>query len=115
MDAVQFGMDPDDNVCLCFHVSLRKIGNYLKREDPPVASLISECLGAGTGCRWCVPFLKHLHAEHQAGREPDMKISPEEYAKGRVGYRKSGSRDPHIVEEITGEGGEGDGPTLPDS
>lgn len=98
-------MDPDDNVCLCFHVSLRKIKNYLEREDPPVASLISECLGAGTGCQWCVPFLKHLHAEHQKGREPDLNISPEQYAKGRVGYRKSGERDKEIVDGITGDTG----------
>ena len=34
-------MSPDDEVCLCFHVTLRKIRAYLKREDPPVASLIS--------------------------------------------------------------------------
>ena len=34
-------MNPDDHVCLCFRVSLRKIRTYLLREDPPVASLIS--------------------------------------------------------------------------
>jgi len=96
-------MDPDDQVCLCFRVSLRKISNYLKREDPPVASLISECLGAGTGCMWCVPFLKHLHAEHQAGREPDLKISPEKYASARTGYRKTSLRPQDIVDEATGE------------
>ena len=85
-------MDPDDHVCLCFHVSLRKIRGYLKRETPPVASLISDCLSAGTGCQWCVPFLKHLHAEHQAGREPDLGISPERYTKARMTYRKTGDR-----------------------
>ena len=86
-------MDPHDHVCLCFRVSLHKIQGYLAREDPPVASLISECLGAGTGCQWCVPFLKHLHSEHQAGREPDLRISPEEYIQARVRYRASGERD----------------------
>jgi len=65
-------MDPDDQVCLCYRVSLRKIRGYLAREDPPVASLISECLDAGTGCGWCVPFLEHLHAEHKAGRTPEQ-------------------------------------------
>ena len=39
-------MDPDDQVCLCYRVSLRKIRTYLDRENPPVASLISECLDA---------------------------------------------------------------------
>jgi len=86
-------LHPDDHVCLCFHVSLRKIRAYLHREDPPVASLISECLSAGTGCGWCVPFLKHLHAQHQRGQEPDLRISPEHYAKKRTTYRETGKRD----------------------
>ncbi len=99
-------MDPDDHVCLCFRVSLRKIRAYLAREDPPVASLISECLGAGTGCQWCVPFLKHLHAQHQRGETPDLKVSPEQYANARIGYRKSGRRDPAILPEPEGDGRE---------
>ena len=86
-------MDPDDHVCLCFRVSLRKIRNYMKQEDPPVASLISECLGAGTGCRWCVPFLKELHRQHQAGEQVDLRISPERYADSRVKYRATGERE----------------------
>ncbi len=85
-------MHPDDEVCLCFHVSLRKISSYLEREDPPVASLISECLGAGTGCQWCVPFLKHLHAEHKAGRQPDLRVSPEQYARERLSFHKTNRR-----------------------
>jgi bacterioferritin-associated ferredoxin len=97
------GMDPDDHVCLCFRVSLRKIRAYLRREDPPVASLISECLSAGTGCQWCVPFLKHLHAQHQRGEEPDLKISPQRYGEARAGFRQSGSRDADLVRETTDE------------
>lgn len=85
-------MHPDDEVCLCFHVSLRKIRGYLEREDPPVASLISECLGAGTGCGWCVPFLRHLHKQHQQGADPDLKVSPEQYAAGRFTYRQTAER-----------------------
>lgn len=86
-------MQPDDNVCICFKVSLRKIRSYLARENPPVASLISECLGAGTGCGWCVPFLKHLHAEHAAGREPDLRVSPEHYAHARKDFKATRTRD----------------------
>ena len=85
-------MKPDDHVCLCYRVSLRKVRSYLKREDPAVASLISECLDAGTGCGWCVPFLKKLHADHQAGVEPDLKEGPEEYARLRERFRESGER-----------------------
>lgn len=86
-------MDPDDHVCLCFRVSLRKIRTYLNRENPRVASLISECLGAGTGCGWCVPFLKELHRQHGEGETPDLKSSPEEYANKRAHYRETGERD----------------------
>ena len=95
-------MDPDDDVCLCFHVSLRKIRTYLAREDPPVASLISECLGAGTGCQWCVPFLKHLHEMHRRGETPDLKISPEKYVQARLSFHKSGRRDESVVSEAEG-------------
>ena len=90
-------MNADDEVCLCFHVTLRKIRGYLSREHPPVASLISECLGAGTGCGWCVPFLKHLHREHAAGRTPDLRVSPEQYAKARTGFRATGTRDAAVL------------------
>lgn len=85
-------MNPDDEVCLCFHVSLRKIQGYLKRENPPVASLISECLGAGTGCQWCVPFLKHLHQMHASGQMPDLRVSPERYVEARLSFHKTGDR-----------------------
>jgi bacterioferritin-associated ferredoxin len=91
-------MDPDDHVCLCFRVSLRKIRTFLEVEDPPVASLISECLGAGTGCMWCVPFLKHLHAQHQRGEVPDLKISPQRYAEARLDYHQTGERDRGVVD-----------------
>jgi bacterioferritin-associated ferredoxin len=86
-------MDPDDEVCLCFRVSLRKISNFLAREKPVVASQISECLGAGTGCQWCVPFLRKLHRLSIEGKPVDLPVSPEEYAKRRARYRRSGDRE----------------------
>lgn len=86
-------MDPDDHVCLCFRVSQRKIVNYCKRERPAVASLVSECLGAGTGCGWCIPYLKKLHQQAIDGVEqPDLPVSPEVYADQRSNYRKTGER-----------------------
>jgi len=86
-------MKPTDDVCLCFHVPLIKIRTYLSREDPKVASLISECLGAGTGCGWCVPYLKDLHQQHQAGQTPTIEGSAQDYADGRLCFRKTGERD----------------------
>lgn len=92
-------MKPEDDVCLCFHVPLGKIRGYLKREDPQVASLISECLGAGTGCGWCVPYLKQLHAQHKQGQLPTIKGSSEDYKEGRLRFRKDGTRDNTATEE----------------
>jgi NAD(P)H-nitrite reductase large subunit len=86
-------MNPDDHVCLCFRVSQRKLVNYVKREQPRVASQMSDCLGAGTGCRWCVPFLKKLFDQWQADEEPNLPVSPEEYVKRRASYHASGKRD----------------------
>lgn len=86
-------MQPDDHVCLCFRVSQRKLVNYLKREQPQVASQLSQCLSAGTGCQWCVPFLRKLHEQWSRGDEPNLPVSPEEYVKRRAAYHKSGKRD----------------------
>ena len=87
-------VNDDDHVCLCFRVSKRKIVNFCKRQRPPVASLISECLSAGTGCGWCVPFLKNLHRQALDGDEsPDLPVSPQDYASRRQHYRDTGERD----------------------
>jgi bacterioferritin-associated ferredoxin len=94
-------MNPDDEVCLCFHVSLRKVRTFLQRENPGVPSLISECLGAGTGCGWCIPFLKHLHQCHVEGKPIDLKVSPEEYARTRLTYHDTKERDPDVVNRAT--------------
>ena len=80
-------MEHDDLVCLCFRVSQRKLVNFMAREHPRVASQLSECLGAGTGCQWCVPFLRRLHAQWERGEQPDLPVSPEEYARRRAQYR----------------------------
>ncbi len=86
-------MKPDDLVCLCHRVSLRKLVNFMERERPQVASRLSECLGAGTGCHWCVPFLAKLHEQWQRGEAPELSDSAEGYAARRVEYHKSGNRD----------------------
>lgn len=77
-------MDLDDEVCLCFRVSRRKLLAYLRIERPAVASQLSQCGGAGTGCGWCVPYLRKLFA--QETEELD-RLSAEEYAAGRGRYR----------------------------
>ncbi len=89
----QFLMDPDDHVCLCHRVSLRKLTNYMNRERPEVASRLSECLGAGTGCRWCVPFLERLHEQWKRGDRPELPVSPEVYAERRRAYHLTMKKD----------------------
>ncbi|MHC4989782.1 MAG: (2Fe-2S)-binding protein [Planctomycetota bacterium] len=86
-------MDPDDHVCLCYRVSLRKLVNYMNRVQPQVPSQLSECLGAGTGCHWCVPFLERLHDQWCAGETPQLPVAPEEYAQRRQAYRTTGHRE----------------------
>jgi len=91
-------MDPNTDVCLCFHVPLCKIRAYLERENPPVASLISDCLDAGTGCGWCIPYLRELHRQQQAGEPIDLELDEKGYITNRLAYRKTGNRpdDPSV-------------------
>ena len=109
-------MNPDDHVCLCFRVSRRKLVNFMERERPTVASQLSECLGAGTGCQWCVPFLRRLHAQWERGEVPDLPVSPEEYASRRARYRATGTRDGFEVETESQYHPSGQAaPTVPDA
>ena len=41
-------MELDDELCLCFHVSKRKVLNYLRIHQPRVPSQLADCGGAGT-------------------------------------------------------------------
>jgi NAD(P)H-nitrite reductase large subunit len=85
----------DQKICLCFHVTRRKLLNFLRIEKPRVASQLSECGGAGTGCGWCIPFLKQLHQQFQTGNSTELdQITPEEYARRRAAYIRSGKGTP---------------------
>lgn len=78
-------MDEDDELCLCFHVTKRKVIQFIRVRKPKVASQLSECYGAGTGCGWCRPFLRRLMEETQP--ETAELPDPESYAAGRRDYR----------------------------
>lgn len=81
-------MEPNDEVCLCFHVRRRKLENYLRVERPQRASQLSDCGGAGTGCGWCVPILEKLFDHFQ---NPSLAVelpSPEQHASDRQDYLK---------------------------
>jgi NAD(P)H-nitrite reductase large subunit len=84
-------MDLDAKLCYCFHVSRRKLLNFLRLNRPRVASQLSECGGAGTGCGWCIPFLKQMHAQSLQGGTTELEeLTPEEYAQRRAEYIRAG-------------------------
>jgi len=68
-------MEMDDEVCLCFHITKRKLTNYLRIEPVARASQLSQCGGAGTGCGWCVPFLQRMFDEARGGRVQTADVS----------------------------------------
>ena len=96
-------MDLDQEVCLCFHVSRRKLESFIRHERPCRASQLAECYGAGTGCKWCVRYLKaifHAATESSQGMQESeerddaeacpSKVMPsaEQYAAMRTQYRQ---------------------------
>ncbi len=88
-------MPLDAKVCYCFHVSRRKLVNFIRRERPRVPSQLSLCGGAGTGCGWCIPFLKQLFQQAVAGGVTDLeRLTPEEYEKLRAEYVRAGKGTP---------------------
>jgi NAD(P)H-nitrite reductase large subunit len=111
-------LQDDDEICFCFHVSLRKVKSFCRIEKPRVASQISQCLSAGTGCGWCRPMLRRIHQQeckveepwwrkipdgedaageyHSTERDADAaQVDPEQYAAGRQTYLKeTGKRPP---------------------
>lgn len=52
---------------------------------------MTECLGAGTGCGWCIPFLVKI------AQDPDAfsltKLTPEEYAEQRKSYIRTSPKN----------------------
>lgn len=80
-------MNPDDDICYCFHVPMRKLVHFARRVRPKQASRMTECLNAGTGCGWCIPFLVKIAAD------PDAfaihHLTAEQYAEMRKNYIKT--------------------------
>jgi NAD(P)H-nitrite reductase large subunit len=88
-------MDLDSKICYCFHITQRKLINFIRLERPRVASQLSLCGGAGTGCGWCIPFLKQLHERTAAdGAAQLAELTPEEYERRRAAYIRAGKGTP---------------------
>lgn len=86
-------MELDDELCLCFHVSKRKVVNFVRIEQPVRASQLSECGGAGTGCGWCRPFLVSLFESITNEARDDLPAAVD-YAKRRGDYIRDGGGTP---------------------
>ncbi|REJ64905.1 MAG: (2Fe-2S)-binding protein [Planctomycetota bacterium] len=92
-------MELDDELCLCFHVTKRKVINYLRIERPKSASQLSDCYGAGTGCGWCRKMLERLFEQARAAdagraKADDTEPSADEYARSRAAYVRAGGGTP---------------------
>jgi bacterioferritin-associated ferredoxin len=88
-------MELDDEVCLCFHVTKRKILNFIRIEKPRRAGQLSQCFGAGTGCGWCRRMLERYFADAvQGGVTTESEPTPAEYAQMRSRYIKEGGGTP---------------------
>ena len=81
-------MKPDDLICYCYRVSLRKLVNYARRERPARASQMSRCLDAGTGCGWCIPFLTKIQQDPEGIA---IEIDSAAYEEQRRVYRETGA------------------------
>ncbi len=102
-------LEPDDTVCYCFHVSLRKIETFCRVAQPAVASQISDCLSAGTGCGWCVPMLKVIHRralpemaapwwkeDPTRSTRDDPNADSTTYQSGRAAYLSQRAKSPKM-------------------
>lgn len=97
-------MQPDDDVCLCFHVTKRKLENWIRVERPVRVAQLSDCFGAGTGCGWCRPFLKRLFQAAQPAAVKNSEFptasavenlpEADDYARARAAYIQAGKGTP---------------------
>ncbi len=93
-------MKLDDELCLCFHVSKRKVINFIRINKPRVASQLSDCAGAGTGCGWCRDYLQQLFEKMDSSKpspEDERELdepTTEQYAAARRKYVQDGHGTP---------------------
>ena len=88
-------VDLDDEVCLCFHVTKRKVVNFIRVTKPRRPGQLSECFGAGTGCGWCRKLLTHYFEQAAAGGETTAdEPSSAEHAGARAKYIRAGGGTP---------------------
>jgi bacterioferritin-associated ferredoxin len=97
-------MKLDEDLCVCFHVSKRKVLNFLRVQRPKRAGQLADCFGAGTGCGWCRPFLREMFREARVGSaEPPALPATEDYLTQRHAYIQAGRGTPPATAPSSGE------------
>jgi bacterioferritin-associated ferredoxin len=96
-------MQVDDELCLCFHVSWRKVINYIRVHKVKVPSQLAECQSAGTGCGWCRAAMRRL-VDRMQDAPPDADAlqawleqtypASKQYAEGRGAHIAAGKGKP---------------------
>lgn len=89
-------MQLDDEICLCFHVSKRKLVNFIRVEQVTRPGQLSECFGAGTGCGWCRPYLESLFLQASGTSAGGLDPASDQYVALRQKYicEGGGTRPP---------------------
>lgn len=95
-------MEADDELCLCFHITCRKVLNYIRVHQVKIPSQLAECGGAGTGCGWCRKQLEKLlvlasdtppSADEIEGWLAAYTPNRKKYAEARARYRAARASD----------------------
>ncbi len=88
-------MELDDELCLCFHVTKRKVLAFLRVNKPQRASQMSECFGAGHRLRLVPPLLEEtVRSQPPRSGSCDRAARRSQYAAGRTTYVKAGKGTP---------------------
>lgn len=99
-------MQADDDLCLCFHVSWRKVMNYIRVHRIRVPSQLAECQSAGTGCGWCRKAMRRLVDKFQNGAPEADELqawldetypSSQDYVSGRKDHIATGKGTPPLA------------------
>ncbi len=90
-------MQLDDKICYCYGVSMRKLVNFARRTRPKRPSQMTECLGAGTGCGWCIPFLIKIAEDPDASGFDEL--TPDQYVERRKEYVKTQPRNTFVDQQ----------------
>ncbi len=94
-------MKPDDELCVCFHVSCRKVANWIRIHRPRRAGELSQCFGAGTGCGWCRPWLEQLFAASQPDQATADTGSPG--SRDTDGWNPASAPDSSRLDELVSQ------------